>query len=789
MVTISVRAFLLVILSSQLVSCGFFLESKLFREEQGSSTENPPDDSNTPPYLKAPAQANLKIKTTQQWYFDSNVEKIIVDSLGRKTYISYDISDIAQNSDYHDYAKFAKLNSDGSVNTSFKVVDPSGLLNLSSSSYRLHNILELSANNYLVLSSTNQGFYHSPIIINGITGVIDTKFDVIQRSLLEQAVDIAIQADGKVLVAGSMTYNEYKIIRLNSDGSVDNTFTQANDFFNGAIKDIELQADGKIVVGGTFGTADGQVSNRIARINTDGSLDTGFLVGTGFNNNVNAIKIQADQKIVVVGLFGSYNGTTAGLERVARLNTDGTLDTTFNTNTGTGFSGGGATALHIGSGGRLFIGGTFSHFNGTSKPNVAVLLSTGALDNSVGLPASIIAVGTTSSRAEIQSILEDSSGKIYVGGNLGSLSSVNYSGVLRFNSNGSLDNTFVENQLGNRANSIFEDSLNNIFVAGSFTSYSTDMKRVNSIFRINADGSLDTGFNPPDIGLYPWGGTIQSDNRVIVATEDYGGNTVVRLNSDGSIDTVFESNSQYFDCFADEVYAQPDDKLLVFGCFSDFNGTPADTILRLNADGTLDTGFSIGAGGTSFTDIYDVAFQSDGKILIVGNFTSVNGVTKYNVFRLNNDGSLDTSFLFDDSNPNGWVYAAAVLPDGKIALGGNFTEYQGTTYSSLLILNSDGTVSNTFPTQDMFDGSISSMKLVNSKLYITGSFDKVRGYDSKNVVIINLDGSVDKVFGATGFSSAPQKISPLSTGEIVFTGYFSKFKNFLVNYNLSLEIE
>ena len=89
-----------------------------------------------------------------------------------------------------------------------------------------------------------------------------------------------------------------------------------------------MQSDGKIIIGGSFTSYDGIGRNSIARLNADGSLDIGFNPGTGANNPVHSITLQPDGKIIIGGDFTNYNGT--GRNRVARLNTDGSLDTGFN---------------------------------------------------------------------------------------------------------------------------------------------------------------------------------------------------------------------------------------------------------------------------------------------------------------------------------------------------------------------------------------------------------------------------------------------------------------------------
>jgi len=135
-----------------------------------------------------------------------------------------------------------------------------------------------------------------------------------------------------IVLGGNFTVTEPNVIfspsaiRLNTGGSSDTGFTVGTGF-NSTVWSIAVQSDGKILVGGEFTAYNGTGINRIARLNSDGSLDTGFSVGTGFNSTVRSIAVQSDGKILVGGQFTVYNGT--GRNRIARLNSDGSLESNF----------------------------------------------------------------------------------------------------------------------------------------------------------------------------------------------------------------------------------------------------------------------------------------------------------------------------------------------------------------------------------------------------------------------------------------------------------------------------
>jgi uncharacterized delta-60 repeat protein len=156
------------------------------------------------------------------------------------------------------------------------------------------------------------------------------------------ALSMREQPDGKILIGG--WFGDYNgdnvnsIFRLNSDGTLDPTFQNVG-LLNDAAYGIDLQSDGKILVGGWFDSYDGQpIVNGFARLNTDGTLDTTFLANTGFTINSqqfanNTIKVLPDDKILVGGGFVNYNNMD--YRGVMKFNQDGSVDTTFNVS-GTG---------------------------------------------------------------------------------------------------------------------------------------------------------------------------------------------------------------------------------------------------------------------------------------------------------------------------------------------------------------------------------------------------------------------------------------------------------------------
>jgi len=342
---------------------------------------------------------------------------------------------------------------------------------------------------------------------------------------------------------------------------------------NDIVYTTAIQNDEKIIIGGAFTSYNGTTRNYIARLNSDGTLDSTFIVGTGANNSIFTTAIQSDGKIIIGGGFNSYNGTT--INGIARLNTNGTLDSTFNIG-GTGADNGIFTTA-IQSDGKIIIGGDFSSYNGTTRNYIARLNSDGTLD-------STFTVGTgTYNYVETTAIQSD--GKIIIGGDFDTINGTAINRIARLNTNGTLDSTFT---VGTGVNSsVLTTAIQNdgeIIIGGNFTTFNGTV--LNHITRLNTDGTLDGTF--------------------IIGT---GANNQVMT-------TAIQSNG----------------KIIIGGDFTVYNGTLTTYIARLNTEGTLDSTFTVGTGGNFY--ITTTAIQSDGKIIIGGEFYNYNGTTRSHIARL-----------------------------------------------------------------------------------------------------------------------------------------------------------
>ena len=284
---------------------------------------------------------------------------------------------------------------------------------------------------------------------------------------------LALQSDGKILIGGDFSNYQgttaNRIIRLNSDGSIDGSFNIGNGFnaagfvsasgVSGQVNTLTVQSDGKIIVGGFFTSYNGTAANHIIRLNSDGSIDGSFNIGTGFNNVVQTLDIQSDGKIIVGGIFTIYNEVSAN--RIVRLNSNGGIDSSFNI--GTGFNTIPST-LALQSDGKIILGGLFTGYNGVSASRIIRLNSDGSVDSSFN-------IGTGFSN-NVRTLALQSDGKIIVGGIFTSYNGVSANRIIRLNSDGSIDSSFnIGVGFNTTVDTLTLQSDGKIIVGGSFTNY------------------------------------------------------------------------------------------------------------------------------------------------------------------------------------------------------------------------------------------------------------------------------------------------------------------------------
>ncbi len=280
----------------------------------------------------------------------------------------------------------------------------------------------------------------------------------------------AIQSDGKIIIGGGSIYNGTNVVsgvnRLNSDGSPDLNFNSLGTGINGSsgssVHGLGIQDDGKIIAVGSFSSYNGNLCNNIVRINTDGTFDPSFNIGAGFiagSWGCQDLKIQQDGKIIVVGGFSAFNGVIRN--NIVRLNSDGTLDPSFNIGTGFDYL---AQCVTLQPDGKILVGGAFQYYNGAYKRKIVRLNTDGTADLSYDS-------GNVIGNNYVSSIDIASNGKIIVGNADSWISNFSY-GIVRLNSNGTLDSAFDPGPGFNAyvLTCKIQDG-DNILVGGQFNSY------------------------------------------------------------------------------------------------------------------------------------------------------------------------------------------------------------------------------------------------------------------------------------------------------------------------------
>ena len=232
---------------------------------------------------------------------------------------------------------------------------------------------------------------------------------------------------------------------------------------------------------------------------------------------------------------------------------------------------------------------------------------------------------------------------------------------------------------------------------------------------------------------------------------------------------------------------QPDGRVVLAGGFSKLRAQTRERIGRMNADGSLDSGFNPGIQNSYFPpDVYAMAGQPDGKILVGGMFTVVAGQPRTNIARLNADGSLDSTFVspifrLDEYAEDTAVTSIAVLPDGKILLGGDFDRIGGTVRRSVARLNPNGSLDTSFNADFWLYSYVSALAVQSDgKILAGGYFSVVANQSRTNLVRLNANGTLDSNFTA-GADSLVRAVSLQADGRILVGGEFTKLAGQSVN--------
>ena len=619
--------------------------------------------------------------------------------------------------DEKDWTGLARLNADGSRDPGFKLdTGKAGqLANVSA--------LEVQPDDRVNVAGSLNPSYLLSVLRLEADGALDPNFRIAQAEGYF-AVSLALQSDGKVIVAGGFSQlagaPRASIARLNTDGTLDlsfdpgtgATYTQPNNPGDPneyrAISALRLTADGKIVIGGPFMRYNGVRRPGVARLNADGSLDASFDPGAGAvfdapwqplpRPSVLALEIQSDGKLVIGGNFNTVaNEPRQGL---ARLNADGSFDRSFASQ----FSGANVNKLILQTDNRIIIGGDFNSINGTVRPNVARLNSDGSLHPLIALSIYIGPPTALASQAD---------GNVIVAGGFNEVNGAPRPKLVRLFGDGAPRRSVEFSAVGyvtkeNGTNVVLTllrggDSIEPISVTVA-TSDDTaqaglDYTAFNEVVTL-APGEVGKAVTIPILD----DGLVEGTESFIVTLSDPTAGVLPGLASHARVDildneiraTVDPSFAPDLNGAVGRVFPLPGGEYVISGndvwsAFTQVDGVPVNRAARLLPGGSLDTSFDPGASfsldeGNCCTSINAVQIQPDGKVLYAGYFTQFRGTRRNGLARLNSDDSLDAKFdPPEEMSGNG--LALALQPDGKILVA---------MEASLWRLNVDGSVDSRF---------------------------------------------------------------------------------------------
>jgi uncharacterized delta-60 repeat protein/uncharacterized repeat protein (TIGR01451 family) len=338
--------------------------------------------------------------------------------------------------------------------------------------------------------------------------------------------------------------------------------------FDNSVFSLALQADGSLLAGGDFTFANGVPRNRIARLKPDGTLDlkfSSYFSSYGADATIRSIAVQSDARILIGGFFTNFNSVV--MNRIARLNLDGTLDSSFNPGSGGNAPVYAVAESIIGGQRTVIVGGAFTLLNGANRNAIARLLNSGAVDTTFN-PGS-------GANGTVYAVAVQPDGKVIIGGDFSSVNNTPLNHIARLNTDGSVDASF--NPGTGASDSVRAIALQldgRILIGGLFTN--VNGTALNRIARLRANGSLDSTFNP---------GLGANDNVHTIAL-------------------------------------QTDQRILLGGDFTRCSGVTRSRITRLFPDGSVDPTINFGTGADGAVE--SMVLQTDGNIVLAGGFTSYN---------------------------------------------------------------------------------------------------------------------------------------------------------------------
>lgn len=622
--------------------------------------------------------------------------------------------------------KLNQMNANGTINQTFSLETTGNIIALTPAQ---------GNKTYVGGNFTNMMNVFAPKIARiNLDGTRDLNF--LPDSNTQDVYALQEQSDGKLLVGRNSS-----IERLNADGSIDTTFTTLTT--NGIVYSFAILPNGKILVGGVFTTINGTTKNRIVLLNSNGTIDTSFVSGTAFNNDVYIVRVASDGSFYIGGKFTTYKGNT--VNRIAKISNIGTLDTTFH-NSNNGFD------------------------------------------------------------DDVWTIEFLTDNKPLIGGAFKSYKNINNNSIIKLNLDGTIDTTFDTGiaQSNGIVYNIIINSSSNFIISGTFIKYREIY--TNQAFLANNDGSINTSFHLDERfcipGITHWNQkpthysymfryptAIQTDGKIVLGNVYFENKfyVLIRLNADGTRDTSFNFNISDFPIGykvwdITKILIRPNGKIIcsaLTGRTQFYDGaSPLKGLFQLNIDGSLDNSFNTGFIYSGSTDPNElavgrhlyIALQSDGKLIVYCNATF-----NYRGFQANSgairvleNGNVDISFQnISGSFPVQYGVPIEILPLPNNQIIIYAIDYAQTGYGdsiqnpnnfnnirlySIIKLNSNGTLANRFENLSVWNyiptwNSTAAAALINkiyldgNSLIIAGKFNRVNGNIQNSIARIDFDGN------------------------------------------------
>ena len=579
--------------------------------------------------------------------------------------------------------------------------------------------------------------------------------------------DVAFQSDGKIIIVGNFSQfnssNLLNVVRLNKDGSVDNTFTPPDTVRQAIPIAVAVDSNQKIIL---------LTENAVFRLSDNGSLDSDFHAGVIPAALGGDVLIQPNGRIVLAS-FGEFKlrdgpGAGYGVGKLIGLTPTGAVDNSFNVYR---FPYNNFTRLGIlRQDGENIIVATGQRESGHSafQQAIARVLANGQVDNSFNPPESQV----------VYSVERQPSGKLLVKSSLG---------FIRLNLDGSIDETFKFNAeqevqkywldaqgmiLANTSeglkvfdqdgvevgeplakvrgpasiNKILRRNETSILLLGNTSEYQAHSCK--QLFSVKLNGEFDGTFNfysdraPTTIA-------VRNDGKVYAAIPDEGGGLVV-VNQDGSRDMSFSLKGSGFNNAIKAIEVQSDNKILLGGDFSSYNGDSANAFVRLLEDGNVDPSFHL---ALPFNKVERFVIQTDNKIILYGSITDSDGVTNDILVRLNTDGSIDDSFNINSSVLGnnivlGPIESMALTSSNNLLLGGEF-RFEGHHLNFAKLASNGSLMTETFNAK-FSSGNFHDISIQDDgKFFVAGENLYINGVDVGRIVKFNPDCTVDDSFTNT----------------------------------------